>query len=160
MREELAAVENPLADRLYSFVLFRLDAERYCWFQGYNHLLLDGYACTLMARRVAETYSALVAGREFPESDHISLRETFAEEAAYRGSAEFAEDRRYLCDRFADRPEMAEAARLSTVSGGGAGAVLRVTDTLAPDAADALRAAADEPVCRHPGCSSPPPAPS
>ncbi|MFC8351050.1 amino acid adenylation domain-containing protein [Streptomyces sp. NPDC057280] len=143
MREELAAVENPLADRLHSFVLFRLDAERYCWFQGYNHLLLDGYACTLMARRVAETYSALVAGREFPESDHISLRETFAEEAAYRGSAEFAEDRRYLCDRFADRPEIAEAARLSTVSRGGAGSVLRVTDTLAPDAADALRAAAD-----------------
>ncbi|MFF5499998.1 amino acid adenylation domain-containing protein [Streptomyces aquilus] len=140
MREELATVEDPLAARLCSFVLFRLDANRYCWFQGYNHLLLDGYACTLMARRVAEIYSAIVTGREFPHSDVVSLREALDEEAQYLNSAEFAGDRRYLCDRFSDRPELAEVARLS---GGGAASVLRVTDTLAPDATAALRATAD-----------------
>ncbi|SNX62135.1 non-ribosomal peptide synthase protein (TIGR01720 family)/amino acid adenylation domain-containing protein [Streptomyces sp. TLI_55] len=146
MREELAAVENPLAARLCSFVLFRLDTDRYCWFQGYNHLLLDGYACTLMARRVAEIYSAIVTGREFPDSDHISLRAALDEETAYHGSVEFTEDRRYLCERFSDRPELAEVPRISAVSGGdggGTGSVLRVTGTLAADAADALRAAAD-----------------
>ncbi|MDT7845898.1 AMP-binding protein, partial [Streptomyces justiciae] len=142
MREELAAVEDPLTARLSSFVLFRLDADQYCWFQGYNHLLLDGYACTLMARRVAEIYSAIVADREFPESGQISLREAFDEETAYRDSGDFAEDGRYLRDRFSDRPELAEVARLSGV-GGGAGSVVRVTGTLAPDAADALRTAAD-----------------
>ncbi|MFI8537255.1 amino acid adenylation domain-containing protein [Streptomyces aquilus] len=145
MREELAAVENPLTARLCSFVLFRLDADRYCWFQGYNHLLLDGYACTLMARRVAEIYSAIVTGMEFPHSDRISLRAAFDEETAYRDSIEFTEDRRHLCDRFSDRPELAEVARLSGVSGGdaGTGSVLRATGTLAPDAAAALRTAAD-----------------
>ncbi|AZP18708.1 amino acid adenylation domain-containing protein [Streptomyces aquilus] len=145
MREELAAVENPLTARLCSFVLFRLDADRYCWFQGYNHLLLDGYACTLMARRVAEIYSAIVTDREFPHSDRISLRAAFDEETAYRDSIEFTEDRRHLCDRFSDRPELAEVARLSAISGGdaGTGSVLRATGTLAPDAAAALRTAAD-----------------
>ncbi|MFE5923837.1 amino acid adenylation domain-containing protein [Streptomyces sp. NPDC056468] len=149
MREELAGVEDPLAGQLFSFVLYKLDSERYCWFQGYNHLLLDGYACTLMARRVAEVYSALVVGAANSESECISLREVLDEEARYRNSTEFTDDRRYLYDRFSDRPELAEVSRLSGAFGflqegkNGAGAVLRETGGLAPAAADALRAAAD-----------------
>ncbi|MBZ9641759.1 condensation domain-containing protein, partial [Streptomyces sp. PSKA30] len=149
MREELAGVEDPLAGQLFSFVLFKLDSDRYCWFQGYNHLLLDGYACTLMARRVAEVYSALVVRGAYSESECISLREVLDEEARYRNSTEFTDDRRYLYDRFSDRPELAEVSPLSGVSGflqegkGGSGAVLRETGGLAPAAVDALRAAAD-----------------
>ncbi|WP_405735166.1 amino acid adenylation domain-containing protein [Streptomyces sp. NBC_00028] len=135
MRAELAAVENPLAERLHSFVLFRIDSGRYCWFQGYNHLLLDGYACTLIARRVAELYSAIVAGREFPPAGVVSLSEALDEEERYRNSAEFADDRRYLNGRFSDRPELAEVAGLS---GGSGHAVLRASGALAPVAVDAL----------------------
>ncbi|MGW3109146.1 condensation domain-containing protein, partial [Streptomyces sp. NPDC001100] len=147
MREELAGVEDPRGERLFSFVLFRLDPHRYCWFQGYNHLLLDGYACTLMARCVAEVYSALVRGVVYPETEFVSLTEALDEEARYRNSPEFTDDRRYLHDRFSDRPELAEVPRLSGVSGflqeTGAGAVLRETGSLAPAATDALRSAAD-----------------
>ncbi|MFI6730095.1 amino acid adenylation domain-containing protein, partial [Streptomyces atratus] len=149
MREELARVEDPLGGQLFSFVLFRLDSHRYCWFQGYNHLLLDGYSCTLMARRVAEVYSALVMGEEHPESPHISWAETLDADARYRNSTEFTEDQRYLCDRFSDRPELAEVSRLSGVSGFSpkdeprTGAVLRETGRLASGTADALRTAAD-----------------
>ncbi|MFG2934253.1 amino acid adenylation domain-containing protein, partial [Streptomyces sp. NPDC048282] len=147
MREELAGVEDPRGERLFSFVLFRLDSHRYCWFQGYNHLLLDGYACTLMARRVAEVYSTLVRGAVYPEAEFASLTEALDEEARYRNSPEFTDDRRYLRDRFSDRPELAEVPRLSGVSGSlqesGAGAVLRETGSFAPAATDALRSAAD-----------------
>ncbi|WP_328685222.1 non-ribosomal peptide synthase/polyketide synthase [Streptomyces sp. NBC_00343] len=153
MREELAGVEDPRGERLFSFLLFRLDSHRYCWFQGYNHLLLDGYACTLMADRVAEVYSALVGGADAicPEAEFVSLSEALDEEERYRNSPEFTEDRRYLCDRFSDRPELAEVPRLSGVSGflketgagAGAGAVLRETGSLASAATDALRSAAD-----------------
>ncbi|MGW6739453.1 non-ribosomal peptide synthase/polyketide synthase [Streptomyces sp. NPDC055025] len=147
MREELAGVEDPRGERLFSFVLFRLDSHRYCWFQGYNHLLLDGYACTLMARRVAEVYSAHVRGAVYPEAEFVSLSEALDEETRYRNSPEFTDDRLYLRDRFSDRPELAEVPRLSGVSGfpqeTGAGAVLRETGSLAPAATDALRSAAD-----------------
>ncbi|WP_405836830.1 non-ribosomal peptide synthase/polyketide synthase [Streptomyces sp. NBC_01518] len=147
MREELAGVEDPRGEQLFSFVLFRLDSHRHCWFQGYNHLLLDGYACTLMARRVAEVYSAIVGGGPHPQVEFVSLSKVLAEEASYPNSTEFTDDRRYLCDRFSDRPELAEVPRLSGVSGflqdTDAGAVLRETGSLAPAATDALRAAAD-----------------
>ncbi|MER7923552.1 non-ribosomal peptide synthase/polyketide synthase [Streptomyces sp. NPDC096057] len=147
MREELAGVEDPRGEQLFSFVLFRLDSHRYCWFQGYNHLLLDGYACTLMARRVAEVYSALVGCGPQPQVEFVSLSKALAEQASYRNSTEFTGDRRYLHDRFSDRPELAEVPRLSGVSGflqdTDAGAVLRETGSLAPAATDALRAAAD-----------------
>ncbi|MFJ3804018.1 amino acid adenylation domain-containing protein, partial [Streptomyces sp. NPDC090088] len=149
MREELAGVEDPLGEQLFSFVLFRLDSHRYCWFQGYNHLLLDGYACTLMARRVAEVYSALVVGAVYPEAEFVSLAEALDEDARYRNSPEFTDDRRYLRDRFSDRPELAGVPRLSGVSGflqesgAEAGAVLRETGSFAPAATDALRSAAD-----------------
>ncbi|MFF7987799.1 condensation domain-containing protein, partial [Streptomyces sp. NPDC007901] len=149
MREELAGVEDPRGEQLFSFVLFRLDSHRYCWFQGYNHLLLDGYACTLMARRVAEVYSALVVGAVYSEAEFVSLTEALDEEARYRNSPEFTDDRRYLRDRFSDRPELAEVPRLSGVSGflqesgAEAGAVLRETGSFATAATDALRSAAD-----------------
>ncbi|WP_217554345.1 non-ribosomal peptide synthetase [Streptomyces sp. GbtcB6] len=147
MREELAGVEDPLGEQLFSHVLFRLDSRRHCWFQGYNHLLLDGYSCTLMARRVAEVYSALAGDGVYPDSDDVSLTEMLDEEAEYRNSVEFTEDRRYLSGRFSDRPELAEVPRISGVAGfreeAGGGAVLRETGGLAPAAAAALRAAAD-----------------
>ncbi|MEV6510623.1 amino acid adenylation domain-containing protein, partial [Streptomyces sp. NPDC051642] len=155
MREELADVEDPRGERLFSFLLFRLDSHRHCWFQGYNHLLLDGYACTLMARRVAEVYSILVGGTGaiYPEAEFVSLSEALDEEERYRNSTEFTDDRRYLRDRFSDRPELAEVPRLSGVSGflqesepgagTGPGAVLRETGSLASAATDALRSAAD-----------------
>ncbi|MFI1415240.1 AMP-binding protein, partial [Streptomyces sp. NPDC020707] len=157
MRDELTGVEDPRGERLFAFVLFRLDSHRYCWFQAYNHLLLDGYACTLMAHRVAEVYSALVGGAVYPEAEFVSLADALDEEARYRNSTEFADDRRYLRDRFSDRPELAEVPRLSGISGrlqesepgaisgsgSGSGAVLRETGSFAPAATDALRSAAD-----------------
>ncbi|MEU9247399.1 amino acid adenylation domain-containing protein [Streptomyces sp. NPDC048385] len=147
MREELARLEDPLGEHLFSHVLFRLDSDRYCWFQGYNHLLLDGYACTLMASRVAEVYSALVGGRAYPDSGDTSIDKVLEEEAEYRNSIEFADDRRYLSDRFSDRPDLAEVPRISGVAGlhddAREGAVLRETGGLDPAAAAALRAAAD-----------------
>ncbi|WP_405969990.1 amino acid adenylation domain-containing protein [Streptomyces sp. NBC_00988] len=149
MREELAGVEDPLGAHLFSFVLFRIDSHRYCWFQGYNHLLLDGYACTLMARRVAEVYSAHIGGGALPDFEAVSLEEGLYGEASYRKSTEFTDDQGYFRDRFSDRPELAEVARLSGVSGllqqgeRGAGAVLRETGALAPGGVRTLRGAAD-----------------
>ncbi|MER7183703.1 condensation domain-containing protein, partial [Streptomyces hyaluromycini] len=186
MREELARVEDPLGERLFSFVLFRLDENRHCWFQGFNHLLLDGFSCGLIARRVADVYSALAGAPDSreglvpeetsesrensvtsgampgstPLSDRecVSVGEVLDGEARYRESVEFEDDRLYWRERFADRPELAGISG-AVVGGGrggaagesgdggesgesGEGGVLRATGALSPEAAEALRAAA------------------
>ncbi|WP_217562786.1 hypothetical protein, partial [Streptomyces sp. GbtcB6] len=74
-------------------------------------------SCTLMARRVGEVYSALAGDGVYPDSDDVALTEMLDEEAEYRNSVECTEDRRYPPGRFSDRPELAEAPRIS----GGAG---------------------------------------
>ncbi|MFD4511652.1 amino acid adenylation domain-containing protein, partial [Streptomyces sp. NPDC058457] len=139
MREELARVEDPLGERLFSFVLFRLDENRHCWFQGFNHLLLDGFSCGLIARRVADVYSALAGapvseetsesgensvtapalagGMPLSDRQFFSAGEVLDGEARYRGSVEFEEDRLYWRERFADRPELASIS--GAVVGGG-----------------------------------------
>ncbi|MFI7498084.1 amino acid adenylation domain-containing protein [Streptomyces sp. NPDC049687] len=143
MREELARVEDPLGEQLFSFVLFRLDGERgdrYCWFQGYNHLLLDAFSCGLFAARVADVYSASMAGSPATGIEYVSLGDVLAGETRYRNSVEFRDDQRYWRERFADRPELAS---FPGAGGGGEGGVLRETCGLPPEVVDALRAAAD-----------------
>ncbi|CAM5620551.1 hypothetical protein SFUMM280S_06068 [Streptomyces fumanus] len=75
VRAELERVKDATGDTLFSFVLFRLAPDRHLWFQCYNHLLMDGFACTLVARRAADIYSAPTAGESLPESPFAALRD-------------------------------------------------------------------------------------
>ncbi|MEU6040960.1 amino acid adenylation domain-containing protein, partial [Actinomadura sp. NPDC047616] len=105
MRDELAAPADPLRDRLFAFALFRLSPDRYFWYQRYNHVVMDAYGWSLIARRVAEVYTALVRGREPGSARFGSLRDLLEEERAYRESADFAADRAHWTEGFADRPD-------------------------------------------------------
>lgn len=62
MRAELHQVGDPTESRLFSHALLRLAPDRYGWFQRYNHLLMDAYGCSLIGRRVAKIYTALLNG--------------------------------------------------------------------------------------------------
>ncbi|WP_345018917.1 condensation domain-containing protein, partial [Actinomadura keratinilytica] len=105
MRGELAAPADPLRDRLFAFALFRVAPDRYFWYQRYNHVVMDAYGWSLIARRVADVYTALVQGREPAPARFGSLRDLLEEERAYRDSADFTADRAHWTGRFADRPD-------------------------------------------------------
>ncbi|WP_285496284.1 condensation domain-containing protein, partial [Actinomadura sp. NBRC 104425] len=105
MRRELAAPADPLRDRLFAFALFRVAPDRYFWYQRYNHVVMDAYGWSLIARRVADVYTALVRGREPAPARFGSLRDLLEEERAYRDCADFAADRAHWTGRFADRPD-------------------------------------------------------
>ena len=104
MDADLATVadldEGPLATQ----ALLRVGKQRYLWYQRCHHILLDGYGFTIVARRVAERYTALDAGAEPPANPFRPLADLVAEDAAYRGSPAYAADRRFWSDRLADRP--------------------------------------------------------
>src|SRR5581483_5042493 len=68
-------------------------------------VVMDGYGWSLIARRVADIYTALMLGRDLGASPFGSLRELLDEEHEYRDSASLAADRAYWTDTFADRPD-------------------------------------------------------
>uniref|UniRef100_UPI0003737F3C non-ribosomal peptide synthetase n=1 Tax=Nocardiopsis alkaliphila TaxID=225762 RepID=UPI0003737F3C len=94
MRAELAVPLDPTRDNLYAHTLFHLGPEHYLWFQRAHHLLVDGYTFMLLARRVAELYSAQTTGAEVGASPG-SFLELLDEAEAYVDGSEREADTRY-----------------------------------------------------------------
>jgi len=96
---------------LFAFALFKISADRFFWYARYHHVLLDGLSRSLIARRVADIYTALAA-RSLPDSNTSGpLAAIIADDAAYRASDAFAHDRRFFIDYLdgaTDPPSIAE----------------------------------------------------
>jgi amino acid adenylation domain-containing protein len=88
----------------FSFALLRLESERYWYYVCLHHLVLDGFGGVLLSSRVAEIYSALVAGEEPPECNFISLSEALEIEREYKESKNYQRDREYWMEVLEDRP--------------------------------------------------------
>ncbi|MGK4578986.1 non-ribosomal peptide synthase/polyketide synthase [Kitasatospora sp. HPMI-4] len=127
-------------DLLFGFALVRLGAEHFLWYHSYHHIVMDGFGYSLIARRVAETYTALVEGRPAGPAAFGSLQDLLDGESAYRAAPRFAADRSYWMARLADRPEPAPLA--GTSPGGRCTGVVRRTGPMAPTTPGALEAAA------------------
>jgi nonribosomal peptide synthetase DhbF len=93
-----ADMERPtdlLRGPLFAFALFKAAADRFLWYARYHHVALDGLSRSLIARRVADVYTAL-AGRSLPDGNVPGpLAAIVADDAAYRASDDFARDRQY-----------------------------------------------------------------
>ncbi|MEU6990937.1 amino acid adenylation domain-containing protein [Streptomyces sp. NPDC046465] len=136
------AVARPMdlaEDRLFEYALLRLAADRFYWYQGYHHAVMDAFGSLLITRRVADVYTALVQGGPVPPSPFGSPSDLLAAEQDYRDSERFAEDRAYWTEHFADHPEPTGIVdRPSTTPDH----YLRHTAALDPDGLTELREAA------------------
>ena len=63
MKADLARPVDPTVEPLFGFAIFKAAGERFFWYARYHHVVMDGYGMWLVARRVAEIYSKLAAGR-------------------------------------------------------------------------------------------------
>ncbi|MEV6138339.1 amino acid adenylation domain-containing protein [Nocardia sp. NPDC051990] len=102
MRFMYAALDRPFDLRrapLFEHHLIDLGTEGTAWFVRSHHAVLDGAASAAMVRRVAETYTALVAGRPVVEAVFDRVQALVAEDVRYRASARFADDRRFWAQR-------------------------------------------------------------
>ncbi|MFD6287963.1 amino acid adenylation domain-containing protein [Streptomyces sp. NPDC060205] len=95
---------------LFGHALLRVAPEEHLWYHRVHHIALDGFGLSLVARRVAQVYTALMAGEPTGDSGFGTLASVRAEERAYEESPRRAEDRAYWTDRFADRPPVATPA--------------------------------------------------
>ncbi|MEU7105926.1 condensation domain-containing protein, partial [Streptomyces sp. NPDC046215] len=139
MRADLATAVDLTEGPLFRQVLFQAAPDRWFWYLRAHHILLDGYGFTLVARRLAETYSALATGQDVPACPFAPLDRLLDDERAYRASERFARDRAYWTERFADAPE---AVGLTEGSAPPAAAFLRRTTHLTAAEAERLSDAA------------------
>ncbi|MFE5612739.1 amino acid adenylation domain-containing protein, partial [Streptomyces sp. NPDC056540] len=140
MRSDLVGVIDLEQGPGFTEALIRIAPDRYFWYQRVHHCLVDGYSGQLMATRVADVYTALVEGRT-PSVDGAfpPLRGLVEEEARYRDSDQYTEDRTYWAEKLADRPEpVSLAGRFAPASH----THLRHSVDLTPEQAAALRTTA------------------
>ncbi|WP_395293100.1 amino acid adenylation domain-containing protein [Kitasatospora hibisci] len=104
IRADLAAPVDLESGSLFTHALFTLGSDHYAWSLRAHHILLDGYSYKLVARRLAETYSALAAGREVPPGPFGPIGPLLEADAEYRSSERFAQHRAFWTDRLADAP--------------------------------------------------------
>ncbi|MFF9216831.1 condensation domain-containing protein, partial [Streptomyces viridosporus] len=140
MRADLARPQDPSVGPLFLFVLFRAAEDRWFWLHRYHHLLVDGFTVALVARRVAEVYTALLGGGT-SDNPFGALDDLVGMDAAYRSSDAFEADRAWWAEKLAGRPEpVSLSAKEPTAARG----LLRRTEYLDAGAAERLRDAARE----------------
>ncbi|MYW17046.1 AMP-binding protein, partial [Streptomyces sp. SID2955] len=137
-----AAVARPMRlaeGPLFEYALLRLGPDRFYWYQGYHHAVMDAFGSLLITRRVADVYTALAQGGPVGPSPFGSLSDLVAADQRYRTSEQFTRDQAYWTGHFADRPEPAGlVGRPSTTPE----RYLRHTAVLDPGELSGLRAAA------------------
>ncbi|MGE6630695.1 amino acid adenylation domain-containing protein [Bacillus sp. NPDC077027] len=113
MKADLATSVSLEKDVLFREVLFQIADDRFLWYQRIHHIAIDGFAFSLIARRVAEVYSALSQGRSVPPQTFGAFRDVVQEEVAYQRSNRYEEDQAFWKNRFADQPEIVSLAELA-----------------------------------------------
>ena len=105
MKADLAQPIEPTRGPLFAFALFKASPTRFFWYARYHHVVMDGFGMWLMARRVADVYTAALRRRGAQDGAFGSLAALLDEDATYRASEQFAQDRRYWIDHLAAWPE-------------------------------------------------------
>ncbi|GGJ02573.1 dimodular nonribosomal peptide synthase [Saccharopolyspora subtropica] len=106
MHADLRQPVDPVRGPLWHAALFKLDDQRWWWYQRIHHIAIDGYGFAILIRRVAEIYTDPGAG----PSPFEPLASLLAEERRYRASEKFARDAEFWRKRFADRPDVVSLA--------------------------------------------------
>ncbi|MCD2155393.1 non-ribosomal peptide synthase/polyketide synthase, partial [Rhodococcus cerastii] len=110
MRQEYTRPFDLLADRLVKSAVLSVGANRQFWYCRIHHLVLDGYGAMNFMTRIAELYSAEVAGLSVPESSATDLLAVHDAEAEYRHSPRFRRDQDYWAAKTAELPAVASLA--------------------------------------------------
>jgi enterobactin synthetase component F len=120
MMQEVTRPVDLRKDPLWVSALLKASDDRYFWYQRAHHIVYDGYGGGLVARRLAELYTAYIRG-ETPEPNCFCTVEAMVEaEGSYRNSDRFRRDREYWQQQLAQLPEavtLSRSARRHGLSG-------------------------------------------
>jgi amino acid adenylation domain-containing protein/thioester reductase-like protein len=110
MAEDVVRPVDLATDVLFGHAVLQVGDERFLWYQRVHHILLDGYGLALVARRVADVYTALARGEDPGEHGFGTLESVVAEDVAYLTGEDHDRDREFWVDYHRDRPAPATLA--------------------------------------------------
>ncbi|MEC1580886.1 non-ribosomal peptide synthetase DhbF [Bacillus subtilis] len=139
MKADLAKPVDLRYDPLFNEALFIAGPDRFFWYQRIHHIAIDGFGFSLIAQRVASTYTALIKGQTTKGRSFGSLQAILEEDTDYRGSEQYEKDRQFWLDRFVDAPEVVSLADRAPRT---SNSFLRHTAYLPPSDVNALKEAA------------------
>lgn len=129
-----------MVDRaLYARTVIKLSDHEVWYTQLGHHLVFDGYTASMLARRTAARYTALVSGTEPPRSVFGRFADLVAADRAYRDSERCAEDRAYWVERFTPLPDLADPGTAASLPD----RTLTARAVVGPEETARLRAFAD-----------------
>lgn len=103
---------------LWFAALLKIAPGHYYFYQRCHHINLDGFSGGVLARRIAEIYSALAFGEAVPDCEFFGLEQQLEQEQSYRGSKRFERDRDYWLEAMKGLPEPLSLAAGGERSGG------------------------------------------
>ena len=111
MMDELARPLDLAEDPLWLSALLKASDDRFFWYHRAHHTVCDGYGGGLVARRLAELYTAYAEGHEPALNMFTTVEEVVAAETTYRNSRRFERDREYWLQQLAHLPEAVTLSR-------------------------------------------------
>jgi nonribosomal peptide synthetase DhbF len=139
MQDDLSRPVDLIHEPLFCQALFKVEPDRYFWYQRIHHIVMDGFGSSLISQRVADIYTALINDRSYEEDAFASLHLVLEEDLSYRASENFVRDRQFWLQQFADQPDIVS---LTDRKPGISKQVLRRSANLSPAAGCSLQAAA------------------
>ena len=94
MRADLAVPRDPGCDELFGNILFQLGPEHLLWYNREHHLIHDGHTATVVRRRAAQLYNALVNGED-AGTPMASFARLLDDQESYPGSSAHRQDGEY-----------------------------------------------------------------
>ncbi len=89
---------------LFQFALCKASDNCYYWLKKYHHLIMDGWAISLIVQRVAAAYNALVIG-ETSEQTNYAYPDFIQNDQAYFDSEKFVKAKHYWQEKYREVPE-------------------------------------------------------
>jgi enterobactin synthetase component F len=105
MMEELARPVDLAKDPLWVSALLKATDDHYFWYHRAHHIVCDGFGGGMVARRLAELYTAYAQGCEPAPNEFCTVEAAVEAENKYRHSRHFQRDREYWHQQLAHMPE-------------------------------------------------------
>lgn len=140
MRERILRRVDLEHDPLWIGPLLKLGRRRFIWFQCCHHIALDGFTAGMLARRLAELYTASVEGRTPEPHGFLPIAALVEQEQTYRTSERREVDRRYWLQQLDGAPEAPTlSVRLDRTKIGADGGFIRRSWTIPPGTVEQLK---------------------
>lgn len=106
MKEEMELEINLSNDQLYREMIFRIDDNKYYWYQKIHHAIIDGYGVSLILKKVSDIYTSKLTNVCIDNFSFGAISSIIEEENNYYNSDKYLQDSKYWINKMKYHPEI------------------------------------------------------